>query len=55
MGKQLRAEALATFSYRARMFRKRIRKVIISEVKRRDVKRGDETSKMEGSEKWEVI
>ena len=49
---QLPAEALVTLSYRLRIFRKSVRKVIISEVKWRDVKRGDETSKSCG--KWKM-
>ena len=40
------------FPLRSRIFRKRVRKVIISEVKWRDLKRGHETSKSGG--KWKM-
>ena len=49
---QLPAEALGTFPSRSRVFRKRVRKVIISEVKWRDLKRADGTSKSRG--KWRM-
>jgi hypothetical protein len=52
---QLPAEVLGTFPSRSRVFRKRVRKIIISEVKWKDLKRVDGTSKSrEGSEKWVV-
>ena len=49
---QLPAEALVTFLCKSHIFRKGVRRVIISEERWRDLKRGDETSK--GGGKWEM-
>jgi hypothetical protein len=45
---QLPAEELATFRCRLHTSRKKIRKSIIGEVKRRDLKHSDETSESGG-------